>query len=72
MLRCAAAPHWVDVGVEQLMVPLASEDLVRAVVPQAGLSSFRNVAERMFVYCFSPVSKGEIQARCFFAKNIGS
>lgn len=67
-----SAPRWSDVGVEQLMVPLASEELVRAVVPQSGLPSFTNALGRMFIYCFSPVSESRIVARCFFGKNAGS
>ena len=68
----AAAPLWVNAGMEQLLVPLASKEAVRCVSPGAGLAGFINASAKMSVYCFSPLSEAEMLVRFFFTKNTGS
>ncbi len=68
----AAAPLWVNAGMEQLLVPLASREIVRRAAPGAGLEAFSNAAGKVSVYCFSPLAEAEMQVRFFFAKNTGS
>ncbi len=68
----AAAPLWVNTGMEQLLVPLVSEDIVRKAAPGAGLAAFTNVSGKVSVYCFSPLTDAEMLVRFFFTKNTGS
>ena len=82
----AAPPLWVNTGMEQLLVPLASRDTVRAASPGAGLAAFGNAAGKVSVYCFSPLGEATAEpataelalnrepmlVRFFFAKNTGS
>lgn len=82
----AAPPLWVNTGMEQLLVPLASRDAVRAASPGAGLAAFGNAAGKVSVYCFSPLDEAPVDpatadpvlnrepmlVRFFFAKNTGS
>lgn len=68
----AAAPLWVNTGMEQLVVPLASRALVRSLAPNAGVASFTNNLGKVSVYCISPVSEPEMEVRFFFSKNQGS
>jgi PhzF family phenazine biosynthesis protein len=60
-------PLWVNTGVEQLLVPLASADAVRRVQPQAQhLEHFvSSMGKRQFLV-FAPASPNELLARFFF------
>ena len=65
-------PCWVDTGMEQLLVPLASGEVVRRITPGAGLARFANGAGKVSVYAFTPLAAGgEMLVRFFFAKNAG-
>jgi PhzF family phenazine biosynthesis protein len=66
-----ADPLWVNAGMEQLMVPLASTDAVRRAQPSASLADF-SAANGTKVYLFSPLQAQEMLARFFFNKNAGS
>ena len=68
----AAAPLWVNTGMEQLLVPLASKEVVRRAAPGAGLAAFINASGKVSVYCFSPLKDAEMLVRFFFTKNTGS
>ena len=68
----AGAPLWVNAGMEQLMVPMMSREIVRSSAPGAGLEVFTNAPGKVSVYCFSPLSEPEMLVRFFFAKNAGS
>ena len=72
----AAAPLWVNAGMEQLLVPLASREIVRRMAPSAGLGGFTNSSGKVSVYCFSPLaaenSGEDMLVRFFFTKNAGS
>ena len=68
----AAAPLWVNTGMEQLVVPLASRALVGSLTPTAGVSAFANNLGKVSVYCISPVTEPEMDVRFFFSKNQGS
>ena len=68
----AAAPLWVNAGMEQLLVPLASQEVVRRAAPGAGLEALANASGKVSVYCFSPIAEPEMLVRFFFAKNTGS
>ena len=57
-------PAVTDVGVKQLMLPLASPDLV------ASLRAPAAVPYADGVYCFAPLGEGRVKAR-FFAPGIG-
>ncbi len=68
----AAAPVWINAGMEQLLVPLVSHDAVRRVAPQADLCRFPNSSGKVSVYCFSPLdTHATMLVRFFFAKNAG-
>ncbi len=59
-------PLWVNAGVEQLIVPLASEAAVRRVNVRADLlSALRSSANHSQVYVFAPAGAG-LLARFFF------
>jgi trans-2,3-dihydro-3-hydroxyanthranilate isomerase len=59
-------PLWVNAGVEQLIVPLASEAAVRRVNVRADLlGALRSVADQSQVYLFAPAGSG-LLARFFF------
>lgn len=68
----AAAPLWVNAGMEQLLVPLAAAESVCRASPGAGLGSFANASGKVSVYCFSPLAAPEMLVRFFFTKNAGS
>lgn len=68
----AAAPLWVNAGMEQLLVPLASKEIVRRAAPGAGLDTFTNASGKVSIYCFSPLAEPEMRVRFFFTKNAGS
>lgn len=68
----AAPPLWVDTGMEQLLVPLASTDAVRRAMPGAALAGFANASGKVSVYCFSPLAEENLLVRFFFGKNAGS
>ena len=71
----AAAPLWVNTGMEQLLVPLPFKDIVRRAAPSAGLGAFSNASGKVSVYCFSPLVEQdaeEMLVRFFFGKNTGS
>ena len=69
----AAAPIWINAGIEQLLVPLVSHDAVRGVAPTADLGSFTNASGKVSVYCFSPLDvQATMLVRFFFSKNVGS
>lgn len=61
-------PLWVNTGMEQLMVPLASKDAVRRVQPQPALAKFV-VASGIKVYIFSPLEQEQMLVRFFFNRN---
>jgi len=67
----AAEPLWVNAGMEQLLVPLASKDAVRRAQPGAGLLDFP-CASGIKVYVFSPLEEEQMLVRFFFNKNAGS
>lgn len=59
-------PLWVNAGVEQLIVPLATEAAVRRVNVRADLlAALRSVADQRQVYLFAPAGSG-LLARFFF------
>ncbi len=60
-------PLWVNTGVEQLLVPLASADAVRRVQPHAQhLKNFvSSMGKRQFLV-FAPTGANELLARFFF------
>ena len=69
-IRCEPGgprPLWVNTGVEQLLVPLASADAVRRVQPQAEhLRHFvSSMGKRQFLV-FAPTGAQELLARFFF------
>ena len=72
----AATPLWVDTGMEQLLVPLISKELVRRIAPSTGLGAFVNASGKVSVYCFSPLTgeaaEAEMLVRFYFGKNTGS
>ena len=69
----AAAPVWINAGMEQLLVPLVSTVAVRRVAPKAALGMFPNSSGKVSVYCFSPLDpRATMLVRFFFAKNVGS
>lgn len=69
----AAAPIWVNAGMEQLLVPLVAHDAVRRVAPTVALGAFTNSSGKVSVYCFSPPdARATMLVRFFFAKNVGS
>ncbi|HWZ62692.1 MAG TPA: PhzF family phenazine biosynthesis protein [Steroidobacteraceae bacterium] len=62
----AERPLWVNAGVEQLIVPLASEAAVRRVNVRADLlGALRSVADQSQVYLFAPAGSG-LLSRFFF------
>jgi trans-2,3-dihydro-3-hydroxyanthranilate isomerase len=62
----AERPLWVNAGVEQLIVPLASEAAVRRVNVRADLlTALRSSANHPQVYVFAPAAAG-LLARFFF------
>jgi len=67
----AADPLWVSTGMEQLMVPLASQDAVRRAQPGTGLLEFSSASGNK-IYVFSPLAQEEMLVRFFFNKNAGS
>jgi PhzF family phenazine biosynthesis protein len=64
-------PLWVNVGVEQLVVPLRSAEDVRAAHPDpALLREFGTGADgESLVYVWAPTGPETIEARFFFAQN---
>ena len=68
----ADPPCWVDTGMEQLLVPLTSGDVVQRITPGAGLAQFANGAGKVSAYAFPPLATGgEMPVRFFFVKNAG-
>lgn len=70
----ASEPLWVDTGAEQLVIPLASADLVRACRPTAPLLFAHGFSERRgasMAYAWAPLANGEVLARFFFLVNGG-
>ena len=68
----ADPPCWVDTGMEQLLVPLTSGDVVQRITPGVGLAQFANGAGKVSVYAFPPLATGgEMPVRFFFVKNAG-
>ena len=67
-----AEPLWVDTGVEQLVIPIASADAVRAARPdpqlleQWGYSAMRKEA---MAYLWAPHGPGKALVRFFFTAN---
>lgn len=62
----AERPLWVNAGVEQLIVPLATEAAVRRVNVRADLlAALRSIAGQSQVYLFAPAGSG-LLARFFF------
>ena len=68
----AGVPLWVNAGMEQLLVPLASKEAVRRASPGAGLAAFTSASAKVSVYCFSPLTEADMLVRFFFTKNTGS
>jgi PhzF family phenazine biosynthesis protein len=65
----ASAPMWVDTGSEQLVIPLASVEDVRAARPEAGpLDRLARSPSRgdALAYVWARASAGEVVARFFF------
>jgi PhzF family phenazine biosynthesis protein len=70
----AAEPLWVDTGAEQLVIPLASADLVRRCAPTAPLLLAHGFSEKRgaaMAYAWAPIAEGEVLARFFFLVNGG-
>jgi len=70
----AGDPLWVDTGAEQLVIPLASTDLVRAARPNAELLQAHGFSEKRgaaMAYAWAPLGEGEVLARFFFLVNGG-
>lgn len=70
----AGEPLWVDTGAEQLVIPLASADLVRAARPNAELLQAHGFSEKRgaaMAYAWAPLGEGEALARFFFLVNGG-
>ena len=64
-------PLWVDTGVEQLVVPIASPALVRAARPSAellALHGYGTTADEAMVYLFSKEAD-EMRVRFFFTQH---
>jgi trans-2,3-dihydro-3-hydroxyanthranilate isomerase len=61
---------WIDTGVEQLIVPLASADVVARCAPDGALLRRHSglAADRFLVYVWAEAGEGETQVRFFFAK----
>lgn len=62
-------PLWVSTGAEQLVMPLASAEAVRAARPEPGLLAehgFSEVRGGSMVYVWAPLDGEEILARFFF------
>jgi PhzF family phenazine biosynthesis protein len=66
----AADPLWVNTGMEQLLVPLASKDAVHKVQGSQGLAEFA-AASGVKVYVFSPLDEAEMLTRFFFDRSPG-
>jgi len=72
----AAPPLWVNTGVEQLMIPLASAEAIRRAAPRADLLlQHGRTGERAMAYVFAPAadrpaasSSGAMVVRFFFSK----
>ncbi|MGI4857190.1 MAG: PhzF family phenazine biosynthesis protein [Janthinobacterium lividum] len=66
----ADEPTWVDTGVRQLLVPLASPDAVRRVRPDASRlkdwPSHGIARESAYLFAFDPARAGKIVSRYFF------
>lgn len=63
------APLWVSTGAEQLIVPLASAEAVRAARPEPSLLAehgYSQVRGGSMVYVWAPLGDDEILARFFF------
>lgn len=70
----AGEPLWVDTGAEQLVIPLASADLVRAARPNAELLQAHGFSEKRgaaMAYAWAPLAEGDVLARFFFLVNGG-
>ena len=73
----AKPPLWVDTGVEQLVIPLASADAVRRATPKPELLlTHGRTGPRSMAYVFAPDDEAQTQAgrramvvRYFFAKH---
>lgn len=62
-----ASPLWVKAGKEQLIVPLASEEAVRKVVPNAAkFSAVKSEEGHSMAYVFAERSAGKLLSRFFF------
>ena len=66
----AADPMWVNTGMEQLMVPLASKQSVHNVQCTPDLAQFAG-ANGVKVYVFSPLDEAEMLTRFFFNRAPG-
>jgi PhzF family phenazine biosynthesis protein len=66
-----ADPLWVNAGMEQLLVPLASKEAVRRAQPRTGLLAFASTSGHK-IYLFSPLEEEQMLVRFFFNKNAGS
>lgn len=64
-------PLWVDTGVEQLIVPVASPAAVVAAYPDPALLRAHAIssAGESLVYVWAPTAAGEVAARLFFTQD---
>jgi trans-2,3-dihydro-3-hydroxyanthranilate isomerase len=66
----ADVPLWVNIGTEQLIIPLTSVDAIRRCAPDAALlQRYGQVsAERYLAYVWAEAGDGKVEARFFFPK----
>jgi PhzF family phenazine biosynthesis protein len=70
----AGAPLFVDTGVDQLIVPLATARAVLTARPDAGLfakAARSTVRDESVAYLWAETGAGEVVARCFFLAHNG-
>jgi trans-2,3-dihydro-3-hydroxyanthranilate isomerase len=64
----ASEPIWIDTGVEQLIVPLASADAVYECAPSAERVTRWAASAEKGIYAWAPKGDGEIVARFFYVE----
>lgn len=66
----AGQPLWVDTGSEQLVVPLATPEAVRACKPDAALlAKHASNGQRSMAYVWAPLADNTVLVRFFFLKH---
>ena len=68
----AAEPLWVNTGMEQLLIPLASKEAVHRTAPGVALADFPTASGKVSVYVFSPLEEPELLVRFFFHRTASS